>query len=137
MKRAFALLFFALAVPTFAPAQIQKWTIKLEEPTGIERRDQEIVRIGLNLNLNQRRAEALRLIDSQGRELPLQVITSAVRANGVTAAEMLFPATMIPGELPVYTLIYAPQLASKKLTNERGGEYVSDIVARRIATSRF
>ncbi|MEW6125722.1 MAG: sugar-binding domain-containing protein [Acidobacteriota bacterium] len=141
MKRAAALLLCIFAFAISSQAQIRKWTIQLEEPTGIERRDNEIVRVDLKFDFQLSSLDAFRLLDLQSRELPLQIAPLATICGGgictVHEAKIMFPASLIPGERPVYTLIYAPQLAGKKPVNQFGGEYKSDLIARAIATSRF
>ena len=137
MKKIFASIALLICLAFSVPAQVRKWTVRLEEPTGIERRDKEIVRVNLKSMWQEVRAEGLRVLDSQGLEVPVQIHTSPIMAGGTIWSEILFPATMIPGQLPSYTIIYSPELIQKRNENERGGGYQTDIVARRIGTSRF
>lgn len=68
----------------------QTWTVRLEEPTGIERRDAEIVRVPL-AKVGGRRA-GYRVTDPSGKELPWQVL----------GEDLLFPATLIGGQMSDY-----------------------------------
>ncbi|NWF83167.1 MAG: hypothetical protein HXY18_04980, partial [Bryobacteraceae bacterium] len=52
-----------------APAA-QVWTVRVEEPTGIERRDGELARVPLSRIGNSR--DGFRVVDARGRELPWQ-----------------------------------------------------------------
>lgn len=68
------------------------WSVRVEEPTGIYPRTNEVVvvpydRIG-------GKQPGWRVVDHQNREVPWQAAGDA----------LLFPATLIPGELPEYTL---------------------------------
>jgi beta-mannosidase len=137
MKKIFAAIALLVCFAFATQAQVRKWTVRLEEPTGIERRDNEIVRVQVKSMWNEVNPQALRVIDAQGRELPSQVHASPLMASGTVWTEVLFPATLIPGDQPTYTIIYAPELQQKSKENQRGGTYQTDIVARRIGTSRF
>lgn len=64
--------------------------MRLEEPTGIERRDSEIVRVPLS-KLGGRRQGFL-VADAQGAETPWQV----------SGDFLLFPATVVPGQTPEF-----------------------------------
>jgi beta-mannosidase len=137
MKKICVSIVVLVCLAVSVQAQARKWTVRLEEPTGIERRDHEVVRLRLKSMWSEVRADALRVIDASGRELPIQVQAEPLMASGTVYTEVLFPATLIPGERPLYTLIQASELQKKVRENERGGEYRTDIVARRIGTSRF
>jgi beta-mannosidase len=137
MKKISVSIALLIGLAFSAQAQARKWAVRLEEPTGIERRDREVVRLHLKSRWRGITANSLRVIDAQGRELPVQVHPSPLMASGEVWTEVLFPATLIPGELPLYTLIHAPELQKKARENEGGGEYQTDIVARRIGTTRF
>ena len=68
----------------------QVWKVRVEEPTGLYPRTGEVVRVALErLGGN---TSGFTVVDAEGRELPWQV----------TAGELLFPASLIPGELPEY-----------------------------------
>lgn len=66
------------------------WTVRVEEPTGLYRRTGEIVSVPLAKFGGNR--TGFTVTDDKGTELPWQA----------TASELLFPASLIPGELPVY-----------------------------------
>ena len=82
MKKILASIALLIGFALSTQAQVRKWTVRLEEPTGIERRDKEVVRVNLKVLWNQIRAEGLRVIDSQGREMPVQIHTSPMMASG-------------------------------------------------------
>ena len=69
------------------------WTVRVEEPTGIERRDGELVRIPLSRLGNRR--EGFRVADASGRELP--AVTDGDR--------LLFPATLMGGAVAEYRVM--------------------------------
>jgi beta-mannosidase len=118
-------------------AQGRSWVIQLEEPTGIERRDNEVVRILARFASGDARADQLRMLDDKNREIPIQVVVGEAHPDGsIKAAEILFPATMIPGRLLRYRL-WASPIGKARSPNEGGGEYQTDITARRLGTSRL
>jgi beta-mannosidase len=85
-----------------APAA-QVWTVRVEEPTGIERRDGELARVPLSRIGNSR--DGFRVVDARGRELPWQ-------ADG---ANLLFPVTLIGGQMAEYRVwCCQPQAARLK-----------------------
>src|SRR5262245_18709735 len=51
----------------------RSWMISLEEPTGIYRRDNEVVTVRLNFKPGEARKERLRLIAPNGREIVSQI----------------------------------------------------------------
>ena len=55
------------------PAPPKSWTITLEEPTGIFRRDHEVITVKLKFNPGEARKERLRVIAPDGREIRSQV----------------------------------------------------------------
>jgi len=84
-----ALCLFCLPAPSRAS---EVWTVRVEEPTGLYPRTNEVVpapyaKIG-------GKKPAWRVVDAQGKELPWQAAEEA----------LLFPATLIPGELPEYRI---------------------------------
>lgn len=98
-----ALILSILSGAVIAAAQGKSWAIQLEEPTGIERRAGEVVPFSTRFAVGEARAEQLRVLDDEGHELPIQVVTGDTHADGsIKAAEILFPATLIPGRLPRY-----------------------------------
>ncbi|HXG64649.1 MAG TPA: glycoside hydrolase family 2 TIM barrel-domain containing protein, partial [Blastocatellia bacterium] len=138
MVKRIALLLLILGASATASAQGHRWAIQLEEPTGIERRDHEVTRLVISFAQGQARPEHLRVLDAENREIPFQVVVGQAHADGsIKSAELLFPVTMIPGQRPVYTLLSSPQFAAPRSPDTRGGEYISDIVVRRIGTSRL
>lgn len=68
------------------------WTVRLEEPTGIERRTGEIVRVpAANLGGH---ASGYRVADMQGREVPAEV----------RDGQLLFPASIMGGAVAEYRI---------------------------------
>jgi beta-mannosidase len=133
-----ALVLTILGAAFTAAAQGRSWVIQLEEPTGIERRDNEVVRFLTRFAAGEARAESLRVLDEQSREVPVQVVVGEAHADGsIASAEILFPATLIPGRQPRYRLLAAPTEPSPRQPGERGGDYPTDIVVRRLGTSRL
>ena len=89
VARFVALIWAALLV---CQASAQTWQVQVEEPTGLDPRTNELVfvpytRIGGRRN-------GWQVVDSRGNELPWQATDDGV----------VFPATLIPGELPEYRL---------------------------------
>ncbi len=84
----------------------QSWTVRLEEPTGLYRRTGEIVRVPLSKMGGNR--TGFSLTDSSGNELPWQVSTSG---------ELLFPASMVPGELPEFK-VHCCSSTTRKFENQ-------------------
>src|SRR6266478_5421400 len=133
-----ALVLSILGAALMATAQGRSWVIQLEEPTGIERRDNEVVRFVTRFAAGQARAELLRVLDEESREVPIQVVVGDAHADGsLASAEILFPATLIPGRQPRYRLLASPTAPSPRQPGERGGDYMTDIVVRRLGTSRL
>ena len=95
-------------------AASQTWNVQVEEPTGIYRRYDEVVSAPLAKFAGQR--ESMRIVDSQGHELPWQA----------SAGELLFPASVIPGDLPVYRVTCC----------EKTGAFPNQIVLRRVGVRR-
>ncbi len=92
----------------------QVWTVRVEEPTGLYRRTNEVVSVPL--------AKGNSVTDAKGRAV----------ASQVAGAELLFPVSLIPGELPEFTIT--------KKTNQPGRDRqgaVLFITARRIGMSRL
>src|SRR2546427_12511705 len=98
-----ALVLTILGAAVMAAAQGRGWIIQLEEPTGIERRDNEIGRFTTRFAVGEARAQLLRVLDEESRELPVQVVVGDTHADGsIASAEILFPATLIAGLQPLY-----------------------------------
>ena len=93
----------------------EAWTVRVEEPTGLYPRTNEVVAVPFEKIGG--RQPAWQIVDGQGKELPWQATDTA----------LLFPATLIPGELPEYRI--SPVTDSK--TN-----FVSGIYARKIGFNR-
>src|SRR5215216_972688 len=127
-----------LCAAVTAAAQGKSWAIQLEEPTGIERRAGEVVRFIARFAAGEARVGQLRVLDDESRELPVQVVVGDTHADGsIKSAEILFPATLIPGRLPRYRLLVSPLAPPARQPGERGGDYLTDIVVRRLGTSRI
>ena len=133
-----ALVLTILGSAVMAAAQGRSWVIQLEEPTGIERRDNEVVRFVTSFAAGEARAELLRVLDEESREVPIQVVVGKAHADGsIASAEILFPASLMPGRLPRYRLLASPLALSALQPGERGGDYPTDIVVHRLGTSRL
>src|SRR5262245_38129768 len=68
------------------------WTIRVEEPTGLYPRTNEVVAISYEKIGGKKSGWSV--VDARGTELPWQATGNA----------LLFPATLIPGELPEYRI---------------------------------
>jgi beta-mannosidase len=68
------------------------WKVRVEEPTGIYRRTDELIHVPLAQLPGQTGSYVI--VDAQGRELPWQVADDC----------LLFPVSLIPGELPEFTI---------------------------------
>ncbi len=107
-----------------------EWTITLEEPTGIYRRDNEVVTVQLNLPAGLAWPDRLEVLAPDGREVTAQVEVSETHPDGsIKIAELLFRATMIPGERPQFRLVTTAR--------RQGSGNGTSIVARKIGTSRL
>ncbi len=110
--------------------QAKAWTITLEEPTGIYRRDNEVVTVKLNFAAGETRAEQLRVISPEGGEVISQIAVNEKHNDGsIKSAELMFPATIVPGERPEFQLVAGSQPPKGEATN-------SLITARRIGVGR-
>jgi hypothetical protein len=117
MKR--AIIFLLGLVLTFlsAPkAAAVDWIVRVEEPTGLYPRTNEVVPVPY-AKIGGRQA-AWRVTDAQGNELPWQATENA----------LLFPATLIPGELPEYRFTAAPEAKTN---------FVNQIRLRQIGMNRL
>src|SRR6185295_1520939 len=109
MIRMAALVLTILGAAVIAAGQGRSWVIQLEEPTGIERRDNEVVRFVTRFAAGEARAERLRVLDEDSHEVPVQVVVGQSHPDGsIASAEILFPASFIPGRLPRYRLLALP-----------------------------
>ena len=106
----------------------QSWGMTLEEPTGIYRRDDEVVSVRLSFGPGEARAGALRVLTPEGRATPSQLAGVETHPDGsLRAAELLFRATVRPGERPQYRLV-----TDARIPAPGGGE----VAARRLGVSR-
>lgn len=88
-----------------APAKSTTWSITLEEPTGIYRRDDEVVTVKLHLPAGEAWKGRLQLLDAQGSPLRHQIEVTGTHPDGsIETADLMFPITVIPGERPVLRL---------------------------------
>lgn len=107
-------LFYAIVL--LFPLLAEDWRVRIEEPTGIYARDNEVVAVPLAKIGSHASGYSVR--DAQGKDVVSQV----------TATELLFPVSLVPGELPVYTISCC---ASKT------AESSSRLVARNLGTTRM
>ena len=91
----------ATAIPTAA----NTWNVRVEEPTGLYPRTNEVVRVPLD-KLGGHPGPFV-ITDPEGNERPWQL------GDG----ELLFPATLIPGELPEYRITVADNQAPRRFKN--------------------
>src|SRR5437899_2442044 len=85
-----------ISVFTLWPAKANEaWSVRVEEPTGLYPRTNEVVAVPYAKIGGPHRA--WQIVDQAGRELPWQATDDA----------LLFPATLIPGELPEYRVTAA------------------------------
>src|SRR5437667_5267055 len=75
----------------------EAWTVRVEEPTGLYPRTNEVVSVPY-AKIGGKQI-AWNILDAQGNELPWQATDEA----------LLFPATLIPGELPEYRIAAAKE----------------------------
>ena len=119
-------LLFVLTLPHIAAQPATKArTITLEEPTGIYRRDHEVVTVALKFASGEARRNQLRVLAPDGREIVSQVAVAETYPDGsIRTAELMFQATLIPGERPQYRLLAdasAAQPAASVITARRVG----------------
>jgi len=146
-SKARAFLFVALALAPFLlfkfarssaqtqPGQARVWPITLEEPTGIYRRDNEVVSVKLNFAAGEARVGQLRVLSPNGREVVSQLAVNEQHGDGsIKTAELLFPATIVPGERPEFRLVSTSIEFSKQ--PPEGGTLNAVITARRVGVGR-
>jgi beta-mannosidase len=99
-------MFFLTAIGLSA----ESWSVRVEEPTGLYRRVDEAIAIPV------KQSGGFTVTDPNGREMPWQV----------SAGKLLFPVSLMPGELPVYRVHCC------------GGQpsFANPILLRRLGTSR-
>lgn len=105
---------FLLLLPALAVSAAQVWTVRVEEPTGLYPRDAEVVSVPLARMGGH--TTGFTVFDERGRELPWQITSDA----------LLFPASLIPGELPAYRIACCTASA----------QFANPIVLRRLGQSR-
>ena len=111
----------------------RSWSITLEEPTGIYRRDNEIVSVKFDPGMGEAKRNELMVITPDGQALLPQVEIKANHPDGsIRQAEVLFPASLIPGERPVYYLV-----ARKSTVTVGPQNTIHHLSARSIGTGRF
>lgn len=119
----------AAQVPT---KRALEWSITLEEPTGIYRRDQEVVTVKMSFRPGEARNESLGVFDSAEHQLVTQITALESHPDGsLKVAEVLFRASLIPGERPQFRLV-----SSTGVQNDNSRFDVS-VVARRIGVGRL
>lgn len=112
------LIFPLLAVGMLAPrpgSGANSWTVRVEEPTGLFPRTNELV--GVPYSKIGNRNSHWQVVDSRGTELPWQATENA----------LLFPATLIPGELPEYRV---------SAVTEDNTNFLNRIYLRRLGLNR-
>ena len=123
---------FAALLLLSAPLVAQVWKIRIEEPTGLYRRTGEVASVPLERLGGSRGGFAV--TDARGREVPHQVV----------AGRLLFPVSVMPGELPEYTVsccaaapaafrgpVFARKIGLQRI--EFGNEYFRAIIDTRDA----
>src|SRR5437764_8365523 len=95
----------------------QVWTVRIEEPTGLYRRTGEVVAIPLAKLAAQ--TGPFTVVDPAGREVPSQL----------SGGELLFPVSLMPGDLPVYRVACCKPVPAANFRNS--------IVLRRLGSSRI
>ena len=127
---AFASLRFSLLFLAVQVSAATQWTITLEEPTGIYRRDDEVVTARMSFAPGEAKQADLRVLDSNRHLVLSQVVALESYPDGsLKTAEILFSATIIPGERPRFRLVSDPGLHFSDRDMPR-------IVARRIGVGR-
>src|SRR5260221_6020227 len=101
----FALLGLCLLTPFRPLLGAESWIVRVEEPTGLYPRSGEVVAVPYAKIGGPQ--PAWRVLDAGGNELPWQA----------TDAALLFPASLIPGELPEYRIAAAPASVQANFTN--------------------
>ncbi len=126
----FAMLWCGQTAETMAAGE-REWIITLEEPTGIYRRDEEVVTAKLSFQSGEAWKEKLAVLRPDGSQSASQIeVTKSWPDGSIQTADLLFPASIIPGERPEYRLITAKEKASQ-------APYGSPVIARAIGRGRF
>ena len=80
--------------------------ITLEEPTGIYRRDLEVVTTRVSFEAGEARVDGLRVVNAENRVVTSQAMALETHGDGsVKTAELLFRASIIPGERPQFRVV--------------------------------
>ncbi len=108
--------FTLLLVIAMAAPAAQVWPVRVEEPTGLYRRSREVVSVPLSKVGGK--AAGFTVVDPTGEEVPWQA----------SAGELLFPVSLIPGELPVYRVSCCNEGPEPRFSNQ--------ILLRRIGMRR-
>src|SRR5216683_457524 len=101
----YSLLGLCLLIPFLPLVAAESWIVRVEEPTGLYPRSNEVVAVPYAKIGGQQ--TAWRVLDAGGNELPWQA----------TEVALLFPASLIPGELPEYRITAASGPAQTNFTN--------------------
>ncbi|MBS1790452.1 MAG: beta galactosidase jelly roll domain-containing protein [Acidobacteria bacterium] len=129
----FQLLKPSTSTAHFQSVQTKTWTIALEEPTGIYRRDNEVVTVKLNFAAGEARAGQLSVVSYDGREVLSQLVVNETHRDGsIKTAELMFPATIVPGERPEFRLVTTSAESGKQ--PPEGG--TPNMTARRLGVGR-
>lgn len=107
---------FVIVLTAAVCQAVQTWTVTVEEPTGLYPRQMEVLRIPIAKLAENR--HGFTVLSPDGRELPWQV----------SGGELLFPASVTPGELPQYRV--------QCCAAQPSAPFGSDVYARRIGTYR-
>ncbi len=130
LRPVFLSVIFLSATVAYPQTRESEWTITLEEPTGIYRRDQEVVVVPMSFKPGEARSRSLHVVDSAGATLLSQIVPIESHSDGsLKRAEILFRASIVPGERPRFRLVTAP-------TPERPADGPQPVVARRLGTGR-
>lgn len=100
-----------------AASAATSFTVRVEEPTGLYRRVDEVAAVPLAKVGGH--TSGYVVVDAAGRELPWQV----------GSGELLFPVSVVPGELPEYTVACC--------AGEAAPRFRSAVVARRVGLQRL
>ncbi len=101
----FSLLGLCLLIPSQASVGAESWIVRVEEPTGLYPRSNEVVAVPYAKIGGPQ--TAWRVLDAGGNDLPWQATEDA----------LLFPASLIPGELPEYRISAASAPVQTNFTN--------------------
>jgi beta-mannosidase len=95
----------AWGASAFAVGGAELYSVRVEEPTGLYRRTGEVVVVPLSKLGGH--TSGFTVSDEKGNELPWQA----------TSSELLFPASLMPGELPVYRVQCCTERAPEPFKN--------------------